>query len=926
VSCANRSKSALILLLFVVLGGWGGPWGLARAEPVLVHPQAEQMDLSDRLALLPDPERRLSYPAILALRDEFRPVTRQELVTSFNAGVFWLHLSLRQQGAQPLTRWLAVGTAKTPRVALYEPAPGGEGWRVSWSGRGVARDDKPVVAVVPMFALTLLPGEARELWLRVDASGATDMAPILWDPLAYLESAGRQQMWQAAVIGGMLVSTFLALLAFAHLREAQYFWLALMLMGVIGLEVARENLLGTYFWPAQFAPPPQLLAGFALIALFGESKLAAHALGLAHAWPAADRLLRLLRWSAVAGALITLISYGQGVRVLSITALVLHGAMITLAVLVWRRGQRMARIFLFAFSLALLTETARQLANLGLLPWIAAMNFSLFFYLLASPFLLLGLVEQTRVLHQRLQLASQLQQAKSDFLARVSHELRSPLNTILGYNRMLARRSARLSLAEGTAGIEKSVLRLLALIDELLDEARLAAGKLVVRPAPLALRTWLEEIAQTARLPVQAKGNELVPDFAGESAIRILADGERLRQVLENLLNNANRHTEQGRIRFACAVSTEGPEARIDFAVEDSGEGMDERELSLIFEPFSRGESHGEGPGKKREESPEESYGKGRVENREERHGAGREEGRQGGCPEDHGKPVLREGSGRGNGFGLGLSICRELVRQMGSDILVQSAPGQGSRFSFSLRCPLIAEEGLTHREEGETRASDVLAGDAPDAPDAGDVQTHPGFPRVLVIEDDPLQLEVLKSILADGGFLVGGAKGGGEGIADLEAGDWDAVITDQLMAAGDGWWTLRQVRDRKPGLPVVLVSASPPLRPDGFPDGLDFNATVLKPCVPEALLATLWYLILKPDQAAPAMTAPHWHALATLASEGDVSGIEDWIAARRAEAPYQARVLGWIEDRLHRLDLALLERLATQAAAGVVRSSPSRC
>lgn len=821
MSRANRPKRALILLLFV-LSGFFGPSGLARAEPVLVDPQAERSDLSDRMALLRDPERRLRFPEILALRAEFAPVKRQALVTSFNAGAYWLHLSLVHRGTQPLTRWLVVGTAKTPRVALYELEPGGEGWRLSQSGRGVARQDKPVVALDPLFPVTLMPGEARELWLRVDVSGATDMATILWDPLAYREASGRQQMWQAGVIGGMLVSTFLALLTFVHLRAAQYFWLALMLIGVAGLEEVRENLLGTYFWPAQFAPPPQLLAGFALIALFGESKLAAHALGLAPAWPAADRLLRLLRWSAVAGALLALISYGQGVRVLSITALVLHGAMITLAVLVWRRGQRMARVFLFAFSLALLTETARQLANLGLLPWIAAMNFSLFFYLLASPFILLGLVEQTRELQQRLQLASQLQRAKSDFLARVSHELRSPLNTILGFNRMLARRSARLSLAEGTAGIEKSVLRLLALIDELLDEARVAAGMLVVRPAPLALRPWLEEIAQAARLTSQARGNELISAFSGERSLRIAADGERLRQVLENLLNNANRHTERGKIRFACAARTEGRQALLDFAVEDTGEGMDAGELALIFEPFIRGESQweasGEVPGNSREREPGEGHG--------ESDGAGREEGGMKGHGKRQGKSrggrrgegprasVSREGSGRGTGFGLGLSICRELVRQMGGDITVTSAPGQGSRFSFSLRCPLAVEEGLARGDDGDARASDVPPGETLEGP------TNPGWPRpkVLVVEDDPLQLDALTRLLVD----AGGARGGRDGLA----------------------------------------------------------------------------------------------ALATLASEGDISGIEDWIAARRALAPDQERILGWIEARLHRLDLALLERLATQAAS----------
>lgn len=110
---------ALIPWLLLILSGLGLPWGLAHAEPVLVDPLAERIDLSDRMTLRRDPERRLRFPEVLALGAEFEPVTRQALVTSFNAGAYWLHLSLVHRGTQPLMRWLVVGTAKTPRVALY---------------------------------------------------------------------------------------------------------------------------------------------------------------------------------------------------------------------------------------------------------------------------------------------------------------------------------------------------------------------------------------------------------------------------------------------------------------------------------------------------------------------------------------------------------------------------------------------------------------------------------------------------------------------------------------------------------------------------------------------------------------------------------------------------------------------------------------
>jgi signal transduction histidine kinase len=245
-----------------------------------------------------------------------------------------------------------------------------------------------------------------------------------------------------------------------------------------------------------------------------------------------------------------------------------------LPIVLWHRDYQPARWFAIAFSLGLLIETARQLANLGVLPWAGAMNFSLAGYLLAAPFILVGMIEQTRRMSEQLALAEQLQQAKSAFLARVSHELRSPLNTILGFARMLRRGSARLPLPEGTAGIEKGALRLLDLIDELLDESRAAAGKLAVSPAPTLFSPWLDEVSGGARIVCEAQTNRFNCARSGALPVAISVDGQRLRQVLENLLNNANRHTRQGEIRFECTAQIEGGTAILDFAVRDNGEGM----------------------------------------------------------------------------------------------------------------------------------------------------------------------------------------------------------------------------------------------------------------------------------------------------------------------------------------------------------------
>ncbi|MBF0392455.1 MAG: response regulator [Alphaproteobacteria bacterium] len=470
------------------------------------------------------------------------------------------------------------------------------------------------------------------------------------------------------------------------------------------------------------------------------------------------------------------------------------------------------------------------------------MEFSTHFFLMAAPLILIGLAEQTRQLRERLQVSEQVQAAKSAFFARVSHELRSPLNTILGYSRMLGRNSAKLSLAEGTRGIDSSALRLLRQIDELLDEARAEAGQLRISPGPLALRPWLDEIAQSARIVVEAQGSRLECRFLGDLDIDIEADGERLRQVLDNLLANANRHTRDGTLRLTCRAQAKAGEATLDFAVEDDGEGMAAEVLQRIFEPFVRG----------------------------------------------------REGGGE-RGFGLGLPICRELLRQMGGEISAVSTSGQGSLFAFSLRVPVI---GYSSHAASRQRL-------------AGPPDTH--SPRVLLVDDDAFQLGLLAELCEDAGFAVETASGGAAALARLREGEWSIVVTDQMMPDVDGWSVLREAHALQPGMPVVLLSSAAPCPPDNFPADVRFDAALLTPASSEDILATLWGLFIKVDTGE---TAREWSDLARLASEGGVSAIEEWIASERAGSKGCDRALVWVEGLLNRLELSLLERVAAKLAS----------
>ena len=237
------------------------------------------------------------------------------------------------------------------------------------------------------------------------------------------------------------------------------------------------------------------------------------------------------------------------------------------------------------------------------------------------------------------QAADAANRAKSTFLANMSHELRTPLNGILGYAQIL--RTDKTLSERQTAGLDvirQSGEHLLTLINDILDFAKIEAGKLELAPAPISLAAFLRAIAGMVAVKAEQKGLDFISDIAPDLPSGIRADEQRLRQVLLNLLSNAVKFTDRGqvtlRVRFL-------PPARLRFDVQDTGIGIGQEQLETIFQPFEQ---------------------------------AGEMQRRLGGT-------------------GLGLAISRQFVRLMGSEIQVDSRVGQGSTFGFELEVPVMEPE-----------------------------------------------------------------------------------------------------------------------------------------------------------------------------------------------------------------------------------------
>lgn len=353
--------------------------------------------------------------------------------------------------------------------------------------------------------------------------------------------------------------------------------------------------------------------------------------------------------------------------------------------------------------------------------------------------------EEAERAHRRAETASR---AKSQFLSSMSHELRTPLNGILGYIQILKRRPPLSdSQIKGLNIIEQSGQHLLALINDILDLAKIEAGKVDLAPAAVTLPKFVEEILQVMSLKAHEKELELIylPDPLLPEMVWL--DAKRLRQVLLNLLSNAIKFTEQGHaaltIRRQQQKGLPSDQIRLRFSVRDSGIGIPPAQQAFIFQPFEQ------------------------VADQQTNH----------------------------EGVGLGLAISQSIVEAMGGEIQFESRPGQGSRFWFEIDVPVLS----AHATQGEERQTRQVVG-------YEGVPRH-----ILLVDDNEVNRSLLKSLLIPLGFELLEAGNGEAGVSLALVHQPDLILMDLIMPVLSGWEATRRIRQEPTmaAIPVIAISAN---------------------------------------------------------------------------------------------------------------------
>ncbi|MGH8488956.1 MAG: ATP-binding protein [Gammaproteobacteria bacterium] len=372
--------------------------------------------------------------------------------------------------------------------------------------------------------------------------------------------------------------------------------------------------------------------------------------------------------------------------------------------------------------------------------------------------------------------------AKSEFLANISHEIRSPMNAVLGFTDVLRRgyHKSERELKRHLDTIHSSGRHLLALINDILDLSKVESGRLEVERIRCPAHAIIQEVVRVLGVKATEKGISLSFRCEGQLPETIETDPSRLRQILTNLTGNAIKFTQAGGVELVARLNP-AAEPQLVIEVRDSGIGIPPGRLDAIFDPFVQAES-----------STTRRFG----------------------------------------GTGLGLTISRRFARALDGDITVRSEPGRGSAFTVTVATGPLDGIRLLEPEQIATTCEE---GATPDG------QTWAfSHARVLVVDDGEENRELVRIVLQQAGLEVDTAENGRVAIAKAGETAFDAILMDMQMPIMDGYTATRLLRQRGLKIPIVGLTAHAMKDAEREVMAAGCSAMVTKPIVIDVLMQTI--------------------------------------------------------------------------------------
>lgn len=718
---------------------------------------------------LEDPSRQMTLGHVLA-RDAvpaFAPTTGAVFNHGYSNAAIWLHarVGVQADAATTVTRYLEVDYSLLDDVVLYVIDDGKlvQSWH---TGDTRPFHSRPIDHARFLFPLELQPGETRDVFLRVASTSSLRIPLTLWDPFTFYQEQRIDLLVDGLYFGILLLMLFYNLCLLISVRDISYFYYIAYTFGLCLFQFSMSGYGFEYAWSDWPALNDHLIPlSICLIAVF-VLRFSQHVLSLATQWPLMHKIFTgLLLANALGVVAAVLLPYHAVIKPVVIDAIITAMVMLYAGVVESIKGSKPARWYILGWSSMFLGAVWLALASMGLAPAnILTTNGFIFGSAIQVTLLSITLAERLNQINREkaameleakraLQIANRTLQEnnriKDEFLATISHELRTPMNGVLGCLEHIHDEPISQKVEAYVNYADRSARHMMLLVDSLLTYTELQSGKLHLEDKPFAVRDLVNSARTLFTELSNRKGISLNFFIEASTPDIIIGDATRVSQMLNNLLDNAIKFTHHGRVEvriYGEASSGNNNDFQLLMQVSDTGIGIAPEKLDLIFERFRQVDG------------------------------------------------AFNRGYG---GLGIGLAVIKALLDQMHGSIDVDSREHLGCTFTIHIPCRYQTAEQTA---EPAQETADIAK-----LPRAHSL-------HVLVVEDNPVNQMVLKGLLRKQGYEVSTVDNGAQAVEWLRHNAADAVLMDCQMPVMDGFTATRMIRQLPEpiaNVPIIAVTAN---------------------------------------------------------------------------------------------------------------------
>jgi signal transduction histidine kinase/ActR/RegA family two-component response regulator len=732
------------------------------------------------LEVLKDENHTLTIQQVAspAFAKQFRRPVPDNANYGMSKAAYWFRLTVPPSG-QP--QMLQILNPLLENVSLYLARDSSNRtFQVQRSGNAIDFEQRAVPYHYPVFRLPVSTASPLTCYVHVRSSGPILIPVQIFTEAEFISNDHQEQFWQGIFYGIMLVMAAYNFILYLFLKDRSYLLYVLYLVSATVFQLALSGLGDELLWDAPTwwsvrSTPISGIVTAILVVAFCLEFLHVKRQHPAWYWAGVGFIaiasVKLLVITVVAN---TGVSFVLLVTTAGLFVIVIMGISIRMMM----ARNRSAIYLLIAWVILLTSIVSAVLSSLGLVFGHAPVIRFLQVGLCADVILLsLALVDrinniriQTAQVEQQKDIAERNQKIKEEVLATMSHEMRTPLNAVIGFAKLLEKGKLTQTQSGYVRHIRESADNLLMLINDILDLSKINAGKVTFEQVEIDLEHGIDVLFQTIQFQVAAKNLEVVRDIQPEVPRRFLGDPIRLNQILLNLLSNAVKFTHEGRVTLRIQLhQSDNQTVTLLFEVEDTGIGIPSTKLSSIFEGFTQA-----------------SYDTTRVY----------------------------------GGTGLGLAITKQLVEMQGGTLRVRSTVNVGSTFSVTLPFYKIYD-------------ATAVSGDASGG-GANSQDTIFPLHVLIIEDNPLNQIIARSTLEnAEPPATVDVASTGKEGIDLFSATDYHAVLIDLQMPDMDGPEVARYIRlhfPEKKGTPLIAMTASLDEREHAEALAAGMNAVVTKP------------------------------------------------------------------------------------------------